>query len=71
MENKIVFDKKKKTKTKTKQKIKRKKKRFSLGISKVKGFVKEQYNFLSHTDFIEKYKFQLQPLTYFGHISAQ
>ena len=39
---------------------------FSLGISKVKDFEKEQYNFLSHTDFIEKCNCQLQPLKYFG-----
>ena len=32
---------------------------------KVKDLVKEQYNFLSHTEFIEKYKFQLQPLKYY------
>ena len=43
---------------------------FSLGISKVKDFVKKQYDFLSHKDFIEKYKFHLQPLKYFGLISA-
>ena len=43
---------------------------FSLGISKVKDFVREQYNFLSHTDFIEKYNCQLQPLKYFGLVSS-
>ena len=32
---------------------------------KVEDLVKEQYNFLSHTEFIEKYKFQLQPLKYY------
>ena len=37
IENKPVFDKK----------------LFSLGISKATDFVKEQYNFLSHTDFID------------------
>ena len=46
------------------------KKLFSLGISKVKDFEKEQYNFLSLTDFIEKCKCQLQPLKYFGLVSA-
>ena len=46
------------------------KKLFSLGISKVKDFEKEQYNFLSHTDFIEKCNCQLQPLKYFGLVSA-
>ena len=39
---------------------------FSLGISKVKNFVREKHNFLSHTDFIEKYNCQFQPLKYFG-----
>ena len=34
-------------------------------ISKVKDLVKEQYNFFSHTEFIEKYKFQVQPLKYY------
>ena len=43
---------------------------FSLGISKVKDFEKEQYNFLSYTDFIEKCNWQLQPLKYFGLVSA-
>ena len=54
IENKPVFDKN----------------LFSLGISKVKYFVKEQHNFLSHTDFIEKYNCQFQPLKYFGLVSV-
>ena len=54
IENKPVFDKK----------------LFSLGISKVKDFVEEQHNFLSHTDFIENYNCQLQPLKYFGLVSS-
>ena len=36
---------------------------------KVKHFVKEQYNFLFHTDFIEKCNCQLQPFKYFGLVS--
>ena len=54
IENKPVFDKN----------------HFSLGISKVKDFVTEQHNSLSHTDFIEKYNCQFQPLKYFGLVSA-
>ena len=37
---------------------------------KVKDFLKEQYNFLFHTDFIEKCNCQLQPFKYFGLVSA-
>ena len=54
IENKPVFDKN----------------HFSLGISKVKDFVRELHNSLSHTDFIEKYNCQFQPLKYFGLVSA-
>ena len=32
--------------------------------------MKEQQNFLSHTDFIDKYNCQFQPLKYFGLVSA-
>ena len=43
---------------------------FLRGISKVRDLMKEPCNFLCLEDFIELYKMQVQPLKFYGLISA-